>query len=538
MSLVSYTGTKIEAERVMDKDGTAHTLRHWYSFRFKLVIEGVLIGLACGLIVSAYRYALEQAFHLLGLVRETIIGKPESVVVWIGALILCGLVIGELVKRNPLISGSGIPQIEGFLSGRLEMSWWRILLAKFAGGVLAIGSGLSLGREGPSVQLGAAVGLGFSRVAGRTRVEERFLVTGGAGAGLAAAFNAPLAGVVFALEELHKNFSPFVLITALSSALTASYVSGFFFGLKPVFSFPQLAALPAEHYVFVLLLGLALGLLGVLFNSSLFKSQDLYARTGLSPRFRSFIPLALSVPFLFYLPEVLGGGHELVVDLIGSSFAPIFLFALLAGKFVFTMICYGSGAPGGIFLPLLSLGALVGALWARVIAVPAGVDPEFLDNFIVLGMAGLFSAIVRAPITGIILITEMTGSFQHLLSISLVSITAYVSADLMRSPPVYEALLERLLRFRGSCREEGFKPHEKTVFELAVSPGSGLDGVRIQDVAWPGHSLIVAVRRGQSEIIPHGETGIEAGDYLVMLTDCFHLGSVNEACAALLEPSG
>ncbi|MDG9688473.1 chloride channel protein, partial [Streptomyces sp. DH18] len=133
-----------------------------------------------------------------------------------------------MVKNEPMISGSGIPQVEGVLLRELDMTWWKVILGKFFGGVLSIGSGLSLGREGPSVQLGAAIGQGFSKVFRRIKIEEKYLITSGASAGLAAAFNAPLAGAMFALEEVHKNFSPLILLSALSSALSADFIASSF----------------------------------------------------------------------------------------------------------------------------------------------------------------------------------------------------------------------------------------------------------------------------------------------------------------------
>jgi H+/Cl- antiporter ClcA len=170
--------------------------------------------------------------------------KPILILPWIGVLIIIGYIVGLMVKHEPMISGSGIPQVEGVLLRKLDMSWWRVILGKFIGGILSIGSGLSLGREGPSVQLGAAVGQGFSKVFKRVKIEEKYLITSGASAGLAAAFNEPLAGVMFALEEVHKNFSPLVLLSALS----ADFIASGFFGLKPVFTFVNLTTLPLNLY--------------------------------------------------------------------------------------------------------------------------------------------------------------------------------------------------------------------------------------------------------------------------------------------------
>jgi len=208
-----------------NKHNTYNTLFHWHSFRLKLVFEGIGVGTITGLLIVLYRIALEKATFLLTDIYKTISVKPILVLPWIVTLIIIGYVVGLMVKHEPMISGSGIPQVEGVLLRKLDMIWWRVILGKFIGGILSIGSGLSLGREGPSVQIGAAVGQGFSKVFKRVKIEEKYLMTSGASAGLAAAFNAPLAGVMFALEEVHKNFSPLVLLSALSAALSADFVA-------------------------------------------------------------------------------------------------------------------------------------------------------------------------------------------------------------------------------------------------------------------------------------------------------------------------
>lgn len=424
-----------------NKHNTYNSLFHWQSFRLKLVFEGIAVGIITGLLVVLYRYSLEKAVIVLNEIYKILLRQPQLIPVWMVVLALIGYGLGMLVKHEPMISGSGIPQVEGVLQGKLKMTWWRVIIGKFVGGILAIGSGLSLGREGPSVQLGSAVGQGFSKVFKRIKIEEKYLITSGASAGLAAAFNAPLAGVMFALEEVHRNFSPLVLLSALSAALSADYVSSGFFGLKPVFNFKNLSILPLKYYFYVIILGVILGLLGVVFNKTLLKAQNLYSKLKFVPKeFRIIIPLFVSVILGLFLPQVLGGGHELILSLVTASDASLkFLFLVLLVKFFFTMISYGSGAPGGIFLPLLAIGALIGSVYSFILVHLFNFDNIFTINFIILAMAGYFTAIVRAPITGTILITEMTGSFNHLLSIAMVSITAYIIADILGSKPIYES---------------------------------------------------------------------------------------------------
>ncbi|MDP4128182.1 MAG: H(+)/Cl(-) exchange transporter ClcA [Bacillota bacterium] len=513
-----------------NKHNTYNSLFHWHSFRLKLVLEGICVGILAGLVVVLYRYALERAGVMLTEVYHNLSQRPLLIPIWLGATVLIGYVVGLMVKYEPMISGSGIPQVEGVLLRKLDMKWWKVIIGKFIGGVLVIGSGLSLGREGPSVQLGAAVGQGFSNVFKRIKIEEKYLITSGASAGLAAAFNAPLAGVMFALEEVHKNFSPLVLLSALSAALSADFVSSQFFGLKPVFHFENLIVLPLRSYAAILVLGVVVGVLGAAFNKMLLGTQTLYARQKwLSKRFWIIIPLLISVVLGFSLPRVLGGGHELIESLVApGNFTLKILLVLLVTKFLFTMASFGSGAPGGIFLPLLAIGAVIGNIYGVLMVDLFHFDSHFIINFIILAMTGYFTAVVRAPITGTILITEMTGTFSHLLSLALVSIVAYMVADLLGSKPVYESLLDRILRKQG----EGVVPGDegtKSILEFAVCMGSTLDGKQIKDVKWPAHCLLVSVKRGNEEIIPKGDTTIYPGDYLIVLTNEDRVSKINDA---------
>lgn len=414
-----------------------------------------------------------------------------------------------------MAAGSGIPQVKGILLGLMKMNWLQVLIHKLTGGILAISAGLSLGREGPSIQLGAAVGQGISRMLGRTKLEERYLLTSGASAGLAAAFNAPLAGVMFSFEELHKNFSSTVLMTAVAAAVTADVVTQHFFGCSSVFSFAGLPVLPTGFYGWVVLLGMIMGLFGVLFNYCLLKSMDLYEKTGLSLKQKAALPLLAAGILGFLLPQVLGGGNQLVntlsIDRIGMNM----IFILLAVKFFFTMISYGSGVPGGIFLPMLVLGALAGDLYGQVLVSMGFFQTGYSGNFIVLAMAAYFSAIVKAPITGSILIMEMTGSFEHMLSLIVVSMTAYVVADICKGKPVYETLLNRSL-----CKQ-GKAPYmtmpKRMVVEAVIASGAAIERKEVKDVNWPDKALLVSIKRGEQELVPQGDTRMLAGDYLYVL---------------------
>ncbi|MDD6382897.1 MAG: ClC family H(+)/Cl(-) exchange transporter [Selenomonadaceae bacterium] len=487
-------------------------------FKLRLFVEGNLIGIATGFVIALFRFLLECSEHLMPRLYAWLAQHPAWILPWFLVLIFIGLLLYWIVKRDGMTSGSGIPQIKGILLGRMDMNWARVLLLKFFGAVLGIGAGLSLGREGPSVQLGACLGQGLGRLTHRSYAESHYLLTAGAGAGLAAAFNAPLAGVVFCLEELTKNFSSFVLMGAVAAAVTATTVTQYFFGMEPVF---HMGAVPVidtgSMYLLLIVLGAFVGALGLLFNPFLSGAQNAYAKMPLPTCLKPVVPLLAAGLLGFTLPQVLGGGSPLVDSLVITDYPLAFLLLLLVGKFLFTMLCFGSGVPGGIFLPMLVLGSLGGAVFAKLAIVLGVLPAPFAVNCIVFGMAAYFSAVVKSPITGSILIMEMTGSFEHMLALIIVSMTAYLVADLTGGQPVYDMLLERSLAVREKIKRR--IRHKRILLELPVGMGSQLAGTIIGKAAWPAGTLLVNVRRGGEELSPQGGLRLQDGDYLYILTD-------------------
>ncbi|MBR6473086.1 MAG: ClC family H(+)/Cl(-) exchange transporter [Firmicutes bacterium] len=451
---MSYKSRKLKKINTNSMPGAIRALG---TLKYRVILEGIAVGLLVGVVVSAFRFTLSE----LDGIRNVIVGlsEPEEDSLlqglsdagpgfgWIGLLILgvFAFAVSYFVYKEPYISGSGIPQVKGELMGRIKTDWLRVLALKFFGGIMAISSGLALGREGPSIQLGAMVGKGFSRLSGRLKTEERLLISAGAGAGLAAAFGAPLAGVVFVLEELRKDFDPKVLLSTMAAAVTSEYVASFVFGLQPVFAIFAFKKPTLNDYWMILILGALLGVLGVAYNRALALSQDLQAK--IRPRWLKAVLAAFSVIVMakFY-PVCLGSGHSLVEETGYGFIAAGSLALILIVRFIYSIYSFATGAPGGIFLPLLVLGALAGGLFTSVLSPALGLPNDNIAFYVILGMAGLFSSIVRAPLTGIILISEMTGALSNLLPLSMVALVSYVTAEALGGEPVYDQLLERILR--------------------------------------------------------------------------------------------
>lgn len=436
--------------------------------RVRLFLEGLIVGVFTGAIVAALRFLLDEA----DIYRPIVFSRVDSlgkVLLTIGVMILLATILAKAVRFDAQVSGSGVPQIKGILQGRARMvKPLRLLAVKFFATVFGIGAGLSLGRAGISVQFGAAVGNFITRIfyAGNKHhaaVEGKFLLTAGAGAGLAAIFNAPLAGVIFCIEDLRKKFSQEILIAAVTAAVTASFVVKMVFGVRPVFETitatplhmptvmtvptlemaATLAAAPIKFAALFISLGVLCGVAGAAFSKALLFALDAYDRLKIFGVKRFAIPLLLAIPLGIELPQVLGCGNVLVDEILVTHLPLTLLAILLAGKIFYTLICFGTNAPGGLFLPVLVIGALIGNIFARVGNGLHIFTADWTTLFIIFGMVAFFAAVVKAPVTGAILILELTGQFSHLVGLMVVSGAAFLVSDLCGGEPIFSALLER-----------------------------------------------------------------------------------------------
>lgn len=480
--------------------------------KWSIAVKGLLVGAVVGLLAVIYRLGIEYGTETAAKLYGYFAAHPLLILAWLPVIVVAGLVLAWLIRLEPMATGSGIPQVEGVVLLGLKMKWYSVMAVRFVGGILCSFVGLSLGREGPSIQIGAAGGQAVAKALSKSKLEEDYLITGGAAAGLSAAFCAPLSGMVFALEEIHRSFSPMILLSATAASLTADFVSKSVFGLKPILDFAVIPQLPMSYYLWLLPIGIVSGVTGSLVNKSLLGLQTLYGK--LPVLFRPVIALLIALPVGLFLPQILGGGQNLIELAEEGHIGLLLLLVYFAGKLVFTATSFGSGVPGGIFLPILSIGALGGSILG-VLATSFGLPAEYIPDFAVLGMAGALSSSVKAPVTAILLIAEMTGSLMHMLPVAVCSFIALLLSDLLKISPIYEVLLERYVKAKGQSLPVSQKGG---IHEFPVELGSELVGKIISEVKWPHGLLIVSIRRGTKEIVPTGSTQILSGDYLVILS--------------------
>lgn len=494
-----------------------HYLTKFGALRWKMAAAGILCGIVSGLLVVAYRIGMEKTVEFSRWVMAQLHLNLWLILPWLAAALVVGLATAWMVKRVPMASGSGIPQVSGVVIHGLTMKWQEVLPVRFLGGFLAGLFGLSLGREGPSIQIGAS-GAQFVvhrlRKGRRNDFQEHYVVTAGAAAGLSAAFSAPLSGMMFALEEVHRSFSPMVLISATAASLTADFVSKYCIGMRPVLDFITMPQLPLHEYWWMIPLGIVAGLLGSLTNRSLLGFQTLY--TYVPQRWRTTIALLIALPVGYFLPQVLGGGASLIALSEHAQTGIGMLLLLLVVKILFTSTSFGSGMPGGIFMPILAIGALGGGICGSLARDMLAIPQEIVPLFAVCVMAGTLSAAVKTPITAILLTVEMTGSLVHMLPVAGAAFIALLVSDMTHTKPIYAALLQRYIAQNGKDQAT-FTHVGSGVMEFPIEMGCPVDNHRVRDVAWPSGCLLVGLRRGEQEIVPRGDTLIRAGDYIIVL---------------------
>jgi CIC family chloride channel protein len=477
--------------------------------------RAILAGALTGLVAVAFAELLDAGERL----RAAVIGAGGFTSL-VGSMALgavgAGIAVSLVRAVAPETAGSGIPHLKAVLHNLRALRWPRVLLVKFVGGIAAIGGGLTLGREGPTVQMGGAVGQMVSGWFPCTPRERQSLIAAGAGAGLAAAFNAPLSGLVFVLEEVQRDFAPTIFTAVLIASVAADVVVRLLTGQVPVFhvvthATPSLASLPAA-----LVIGALAGVLGVAFNRWLVRSLDLFQRLSTWPAWAVGGVTGAAIGLVGWLvPDVLGGGERLVQRTLAGevglgAIAPIFVV-----RFVLTMASYGCGAPGGIFAPLLVLGAQIGL---AIGIVGHHLAPEAIHEpivFAMVGMAAYFTAIVRAPLTGIVLMVEMTGDYGMVLPLVVACVTAYGIADALGDRPIYEALLERdLERSQEPADLDG-----TLLVEVTILPGAAFDGRLVRELGLPAGCVLVAVERAGDEQVPHAEMRLQAGDRVTAIVE-------------------
>lgn len=409
-----------------------------------LFLGALITGLLVGTIGCAFLLMLRWGEGL----RAGFIALAWTWNPWLGWLAVCAVVAvaaalaAWLVEHvAPAAGGSGIPRVESILRGELAAAGTWIIPVKVLGGWLALSAGLALGREGPTVQIGAVVGERVGRLFKGIKDAWMFLMSAGAGAGLATAFNAPVGGTLFVLEEVLRRMSPLGFVLTATACTSAVWVQRAIFELPRDYAMGILQEPPINGIWLYLAMGLGLGALGVAYNRLLLALVRWLGRQRRLPLWPRAALIGIAVGTVaWFAPGWVGGGDDITQSVLHGGWLSGAFIAVVLVRFLLGPLSYAAGTPGGLFAPIMALGALLG------IAVGTGfqhLSPELVPQplaFALAGMATFFTATVRAPLTGIVICLEMAGNYVMFFPMLVACLAAYLVAELLHDVPIYDAL--------------------------------------------------------------------------------------------------
>ena len=466
---------------------------------YKIYILAILTGFVTGFITIPYRWLIEKSLAVRQLIFDSSSSKYYLVIGFVG-IYLIALLINKLLEENPTITGSGIPQARGQVYGRIGVTNpVKGIFSKFIGGVLGISAGYSLGREGPSVQIGAFIGEGISKIFKTNKVDRKYLIMSGAGAGLSSAFTAPLASAVFIAEELQKYYNSRLIVCSFLGTLVSGYMASKVF-IKNTYldiniSMPQDMSW-MKYFGICLIFAIFMTVVGKTFSNLLmfFQKKNKELKVSKYIKILAYTSMIFVIG-IFFTDLTAGGESFLIKQATEHSTGILILLFLIVLKILFTTISYSTGFPGGIFLPLLVIGGLSGKLFATILSYFNILSIDNIGAFVFLGMAAGFIVVVRSPATGIMLILEMTSDFSLLPATIVVGGFVYAISHYCNVEAIYDLLYDVI------AKEDNIKNKNLNV-ELIYQIGedSYLTDEEISNLSLPGNLKVSTLKRDGKEI--------------------------------------
>ena len=509
-----------KAERLWTRVKNWKTVRGWHIWKLKLVdarlyFVSMFVGLLTGLVAVPYHYLLYYLFHL----RSGFFAShpawywhiPLFLFSW-GILVFVMWLVGKM----PLIGGGGIPQTRGVINGRITYRHPFIeMVSKFVGGILSFSAGLSLGREGPSVQIGSYVGSLVSRWTHILKGEQKQLLAAGAGAGLAAAFAAPLASSLIVIESIERFDAPKTAITTLLAGVVAGAVASMVFPVNPYHLIevtePVFAFFVQMKYF--LILAVIVSVCGKFYSSTMNAFRHVYAKVN-SPAYVKMLYLVL-VAYIISLMQVnlTGGGEQfLLAQAQNGSTQIMWVTVVMLLHFVFSVFSVSSGLPGGSFIPTLVTGGLLGQIVGLVGVRYGVIGQENVSYIMLVSMSAFLVAVVRTPLTAIVLITEITGHFEVFYPSVVVGGLTYYFTELLQMKPSNVSLYEDMIH------APDFKEEKRYTLSVEIMTDSYLDGKLVDELSLPERCVIINVHRDGKNLVPAG-TRLIPGDQVQIEMD-------------------
>ena len=518
-------------------------LLKYKSFIVNLLIPAIVFGFITGtvtsLVVTLYKLCAKYVvgFTEAGyeFVREHLYFLPIVIIAVFGL----SLLLTYVYKKIPNIKGGGIPTSVGILRGIITFKWFTTLVGVFLLSLTSFLFGVPLGTEGPSVQIGTAVGRGSAfTFAKKHRAWDRYTMTGGACAGFSVATGAPISGILFAVEEAHQRITPAIVIMASSSVLFANITSKLVSPLVGVserlFDVGFLPPLQISDYWLPLVIGVAVGIFSVLFLTYYRLLDKLHDKVlARVPHFVKILVILLSTVVLGLVSfSFISTGHELTIELMEGYGTILLLLVVLLVRTTLTLSANVSGITGGMFLPILALGALVAAVLGKCF-VSLGLDSSLYTVVIVLGITACIAGSMKMPLTAIIFSIEALSCYDNIVPVIITAFVAFLITELFGVKSTNDTVIE----LREDYEEKGKKRYEADG-SVVVCPGSFAVGRQVRDIFWPRNLFVLSIQHVDSneEVDEHGGREMKEGDTLhIRYSTCDEKATLEELFAIIGE---
>lgn len=481
------------------------------------LIYGMICGITVGALIFFFRLAAEKLEEYSRVLYQSARENPGYAVLLAAGLLLLAGVMYLLQKKAPEIKGGGIPRSEGILRGVLTFRWLRTLVGTVAGSFISFFCGLPLGSEGPSVLVGTSLGHLTGKTAKNKEAWNRYIMTGGACAGFAVATGSPVTAILFALEEVHKRFTPMLVIIASTSAAFAAYINNLLcmaFGISPVlFDIETIAPLDISDTGYVLLTAVIVAAAVALFDLAVSSFNALMRKFHVPEYVKLAAVFLITGALGIFFLDSLYSGRGIILDILREERTTAYLLVLFLIRFIMMIFTSNSGATGGIFVPTLAIGALTGALAGKLL-IGLGMSEELFGTIVLLAMSAFMGGTMRAPLTATVFFIESTAQFTNLFYVMIAVFTVYFATEIFNRKSFYDSVLDDMVE-----NQNRGKKRKIVRYEVKVSDGAFVIGKAVRDILWPHSAIVTSITRAnksEKSMDNGGEKKIYAGDTIVI----------------------
>ncbi|MBO5287086.1 MAG: chloride channel protein [Clostridia bacterium] len=497
-------------------------LARFRNYIINLIVPALILGFMTGTLTSIFvllyklcaKYVTEFSEIAYTFLREHLYYIPLILLAFIGLSYL----LAYIYKSTPNLKGGGIPTSVGILRGIITFKWLRNLIGIFVLSLTTFLIGVPLGNEGPSVQMGTAIGRGsVFTFAKKHKAWDRYSMTGGACAGFSVATGAPISGIIFAIEEAHQRISPTIVIVASSSVMFANIASKILcpvFGVsEKMFDIPTLPTLDVWEYWIPLALALVIGLFSVLFLHyyKLIDKLLIKKLKAIPHQFKILAILVITLALGLISFSFISTGHDLVLDLFENKGTVVMLLIILALRTTVTLGASSAGITGGTFVPILTLGAVIASIIGKAL-IACGLSSELYTIILVLGITASIAGSMKMPITAIIFSLEALSCYDNLIPVIIVAFFSYLVTEIFETKSINDVVMES----RIDSENEG-KNQKVIDTYVTVQKGAFAIGKQIRDIFWPSNLFVLSVKHSKADdaqVDEHGGKAIREGDVL------------------------